>query len=277
MMGCARAASSPFAASRGDFLHADANPPPAMSTPTDIADADPDRPNQSAGVARPAALTDEILTQIRSEITRTGTGVMRLLRGAKEKPRGLTSNIVQTWLNGSVASASPLHVAFVLQRWSELPDAQRQALTSDMIATLEAEFARTGMGAVTVLARADDRPMGLTQQVIQGWLRGRTNTVGIAHWEFVMARLAALPDLSLSAPSHRVRRMARADIPPDDLAELRRHRERTGVGGAVLLRHAEGKPDGLTSSMISGWVTGAIRSARPDHLAYVLAHYRAWP
>lgn len=136
------------------------------------------------------------------------------------------------------------------------------------------------MGAVQILKRAKDIPPGLTHQIIQSWTSDGTkpNTASETHWHYVMARLAAMPDcVPASARLVGAGNKLKIEIAPDDLAELRHHRERTGIGGGILLRNASDKPAGLTPTMISNWLSGTVNKAVPELVAYVLARYRAWP
>lgn len=221
-------------------------------------------------------ISDELRAHLRREQERTGIGPMRLLRNAHEKPARLNSSTVSGWLGGVTRTASAAQFDYVLKRWAILPDNRRIPFTPDMRTHLEAEFRRTGTGSVTVLAKAADCPEGLTPALIQTLLRKNINTILESHWAFLQDRLRGIPDGSSASKSVAEKYRAGAAISEDDLTELRRLREATGVGGAVLLNGANDKPAGLTAAIINGWVTGAIRTARPDFVSYVLARYRAW-
>lgn len=57
-------------------------------------------------------------------------------------------------------------------------------------------------------------------------------------------------------------------------ATLKAEKERTGVAANKLLRGMRGvMPSGLTSSMITAWMLGRIRTAKSDHLEWVLDAY----
>jgi hypothetical protein len=225
-------------------------------------------------------LTEAKLAELRAHAERTGIGAMLLLRGARDKPAGLNAYIVSTWINYSAQSAVPVHVEYALARWAGLPTNRRIAFTDEMRSTLAAEFTRTGSGPVQILKRANDVPAGLAHPIIQSWKSGRPKpaTIGEAHWNYVMARLHALPNArAISATDSIQADRQLTVIAAEDLAELRHHRQRTGIGGAILLRGATDKPTGLTPAMISGWLSGAIQKARPQFVAYVIARYRTWP
>lgn len=205
---------------------------------------------------------------------------MRLLRGAKDKPDELKSDMVRRWMAGQVRDAVPSHVDYILARWSALPTNKRIPLTPDMRALLNAEFRRTGIGPVVVLKRAPDVPSGLTHQIIQAWAsdRPKPNTVSETHWAYVIKRLGSLPDFVAATPQFvETEHQRKVEITANEFAELHHHRQRTGIGGAVLLRDANDKPAGLTPGMISAWLSREAKRAAPGLVAYVLARYRAWP
>lgn len=234
-------------------------------------------PPSSHRLARRMPLTQDMIAELHDHVGRTGTGSARLLRGAKDKPQGLKSGIVDSWLHGLVESVRPEYHAYVLARWASLPDRRRMPLTTEMSATLNAEMVRTGLGPVTALRGGRDRPPDLTHAVVSGSAGATVNTVAVEHWEYLLGRLRALPDATTPTRSRLVQRRVRQAITEGELAELRVHRERTGRGGGVLLRNAPDKPPGVTSAMISNWLSGRSKMADSDHIAYVLARYRAWP
>lgn len=59
-------------------------------------------------------------------------------------------------------------------------------------------------------------------------------------------------------------------ITPDIIDGLKSHRERTGVGPHKLLRGRKDRPTGLSGIQISAWIDGKIKSARKQHVNYVL-------
>lgn len=64
------------------------------------------------------------------------------------------------------------------------------------------------------------------------------------------------------------------------LQKLKAERKRTGVGPTALLRGTAGDPDRpstLKGIMITNWLSGTAKSARPGHVAYVLRRWEALP
>lgn len=234
---------------------------------------------------RPRGFTpfpDTYLTQLYFHRDRSGIGTARLLRDARDRPKGLNGALIESWLNGQTRSARPEYMAYVLARWSEMPDGARIPFTQEMRRELEGELSRTGTQPYKFVRKATDAPAGLSGHTIQNWLRQTDlQKENEAHWRYVMACLRAMPDApnlvkptkSLgpiwNLPDHR-------PISDEQLEELRFHRNRTGMGGGRLLNGATDKPAGLNSAMVTSWLGGQTRTALPEHLDYILARYRKW-
>lgn len=70
-------------------------------------------------------ITPEIISLLRSEAERTGTGVSALFRGVRpSEVGGMNASIVKNWLAGGTKMAKREHLEFVLERWKALPDKQ---------------------------------------------------------------------------------------------------------------------------------------------------------
>lgn len=84
---------------------------------------------------------------------------------------------------------------------------------------------------------------------------------------YLLDRYAKLPDI----PSERA--------PISDIFRQKLHteRKRTGVSSAGLLIEASDPPDGLTANIINSWLTGRAKTARKDHMDWVIATYRRAP
>lgn len=160
-------------------------------------------------------------------------------------------------------------------------DADWIAVTADMAALLRSEFARTGLDFRTFLQKAEDKPARLNARIVRGWLYGEAAKTDACHWRYVVALLASTPDGAGPLEFHERKPRAvfsnfadHRPISDPDIAALKFHRARTGVGGAVLLRDAKDKPPGLTAQMISSWMGEKPSRANPAHVRYVLALYR---
>ena len=60
-------------------------------------------------------------------------------------------------------------------------------------------------------------------------------------------------------------------------AHLRAQKARTGLGTTRFLRGAIGVPAALNPQMIESWIRGDAKTARPDHLRFVLVEWNLQP
>ena len=149
-----------------------------------------------------------------------------------------------------------------------MPQEQREqiALTDDLVSALRKEIKRTGIGKVALCKLLGQRSSGPTSSMIEAWLRGRAKTVKQSHIDFVLAELAKLPDDPTSARKH---------LSEETLAQLRALFARSGIGPRPLLQGAPDVPQGLTERIVYAWLYRNTKTARKDHLDYVLARLRA--
>jgi hypothetical protein len=239
-------------------------------------------------------ITESTRQRLLAEKKRTGLGSLALLRRDPDAPDGLTPAMLDTWLRGSVDRARRSHLEYILRRWKELPDGAsvakssahnirskcpRIVITEEMRQTLIRERERTGATIRFRVRRDPNLPSGLTPALISNWLNGRIRSARPDHWEFVMSWWRSLPD---ALPGHAPKRRSDdrdgyAPIPETTLAALRAERTRTGIGPVRLFGRMKVRPDGLNDSMIRAWLAGQTKSARPEHVAFVLEAWRALP
>lgn len=69
----------------------------------------------------------------------------------------------------------------------------------------------------------------------------------------------------------------RVEITEKIRKRLESEAQRTGVGASKLMRgRRKAMPQGLTSSMMTGWKIGSIATAKREHLDWVLKAYAEW-
>lgn len=149
-----------------------------------------------------------------------------------------------------------------------MPQEQREqiALTDDLVNALRQEIKRTGIGKVVLCKLLGQLSSGPTSSMIEAWLRGRVKKAKKSHIDFVLAELAKLPDDPTSA---------RKQLTEETLCQLQALFAQTGIGPRPLLQGAPDVPEGLTERIVYAWLHGDTRTARKDHLDYVLARLRA--
>lgn len=72
-------------------------------------------------------INNVMLRALRQQRVRTDIGPMALLRGTKhERPSGLTSTLIGSWLSGKTKSVRKDHWEYVFEKWADLPDKEDQ-------------------------------------------------------------------------------------------------------------------------------------------------------
>lgn len=145
-------------------------------------------------------ITEELREELNAERIRTGIGPTALMRGTAhdpQRPSTLKGHTISKWLNGSITSARPGHIAYVLDRWKALPDAsvrnareptRRIALSEDILNQIDALWEQ-GLLPDKVLG-ADDVPEGLNAAIIRTWKDRRIKTAAKDYIEFVIRTCA---------------------------------------------------------------------------------------
>lgn len=250
---------------------------------------DPDDPDSCGKTQMPR----ELRRSIKAQFDRTGLNPRLFLKQCRNVPEGLDARTINAWIRGTTRDAEAAYVAFVIETLSGLPDVSRLerrpktgpnpfaskqdriVITPEMIAQMRSEMERTGAQPSTLLQFENSFPDGLTVGIIPRWLSGRIATVREDHWSFVMASFRAIPDIadaSTRKAAARNKPLYRL-ITEEEHQALRDHRYRTALRGPDILKFAEAKPDDLTGHMIDGWISGATKSAKPGHVAYVIDLY----
>lgn len=116
---------------------------------------------------------------------------MRGKRG--QYPDGLTGSMIDKWRTGTIRSAKPDHLEWVLvayRDWSPaLPSKIRKIIiTDERHELLMREVKRTKLGAVAILRHAPKPlPKGLNHQKVQRWISGYTKSARKVHWTYVLS------------------------------------------------------------------------------------------
>ncbi len=141
-------------------------------------------------------ITDDLRQKLINEKRRTGVGQTTLLRGSSrnpDHPQGLTSNLITGWLAGTIKSAKPTYLEYVLACWADLPDAvnrnpriqkNRVPITEATAQLLEQAW-EDGLLPDAVKGNRQC-PDGLTIGMIRTWKDGRIRSAEKDYLEFVI-------------------------------------------------------------------------------------------
>lgn len=217
---------------------------------------------QQGRVVLDEALREKII-RFAETTGKSGRGLMVWARrNGIEMPEGFSAGVVAQWLNGRTGTALPEHLCFAIETWQAIERAvpPEGPISDDQRARLE-HYRTLCLLPSGVLEGADDKPKGLTRAVIASWLDGKPKTVREDYLTWVLTRCE---DLTRNG-THRV------PVTKDTRDWLIALRQRSGVTQTNLLRGRRDVPDGLSAQIITGWINAATKTARKDHLDYVIA------
>lgn len=250
----------------------------------------------------------EITNDIREELlfhkARTGLSAKMFLANLDNIPDDLNSIWVNGWLTGNIKSADPVHMEFVLNEWRRLknkgwyslparqnkshplkPRNRRNGPIFEEISEherhlLKEKFAAKKITLKSFIQRFYPETHDITPAMISSWMTGRVKKTLKSQLNLVLDKLDILPDKIAEIPIEidgETADIKRYSISGMIFKELLYHKERTGIGGAGLLKNLDNVPDGLSANMINAWVNRFIRTADSRHVDYVLDIWRKLP
>lgn len=215
-------------------------------------------------------LTKARLALLRSHVRRTGVAIPALLKMHEKKARGITSKIADDWLTGRAKTADARHYKTLIMIYETLPDKNGllTEVSEETLLDLRKEISRSGMSARNILVRAENIPEGLTVFHAENLVRGLLRKTRRDYLEFLLSEWKKQADTSTR----------RITITREMLAHMLKERERTGLGPMALLRGTQNeRPQGLTTNLMDSWLVGNTKSARKDHLDFVLRRWKETP
>ena len=186
-------------------------------------------------------LTPDLVGEMLWRKNKTGIGPQKLLSGKQDKPDGLDSGLVNNWLSAQTRSARPEHAGYVLHLWRNAPIMME--LSDEDRAALRNAMDQAGLTPQSLLNRMEQRPPGLTPDVLSRWLAGKVNRVNAEWWGEVAASadrrvLGNFPTRSQLLSMRSWRSVVRPHRPP---SRFRRHSHpllSVRLGRRWLARHA---------------------------------------
>ncbi len=235
-------------------------------------------------------IQESFLNELKAQRLRTGVASVALLSRREDVPRGLNPAIINTWLMKNARSAYPSYMRYVLKVYKTLPDcdiARNQARFDNYNrknplprvpidrALLLQHKKRTGLGAVRLLKKQQDIPMGLSPYMVSGWLAGNTKTAIERYYNYVLTLYKSLPEKRLRPKKQKLKastvlyRQDRTVITPEILRELHRYRQLKLLPREIF-RTIPFDPANPNPSMVSQWIQGKTKSVHKKDLAMVL-------
>lgn len=172
-------------------------------------------------------------------------------------------------------------------------------ITPEMFQELNGHLTRTGIAGKTLLGLFHGPLAGKSATFLSSLKTGKKKTIFPEQWECLLGILSELPDkqhnpakqgmlaphapFKTNMPQEKKPYISGRTRPRDGaltkeiLDELMHHRDRTGIFQRKFVDTAPDLPAGLSYSMIASWFAGTTKTAKPEHLEWVLQRYRSLP
>ncbi|MDF1722440.1 MAG: hypothetical protein P1U65_17335, partial [Minwuia sp.] len=215
-------------------------------------------------------LSSDIVKHLRDLRDISGRSSTAILKAATQKglsiPSGLNPAEISRWFSGQAKTASPRHLALVIDVYEALQDANMEITSlSEKDVGVLADFHERGISAEDLLKESVKTPADLSAAMINGLLSGRTKAGRKDHLNWLLARCETVSKLS----------SRRVPVTPEVISRLESARARSGVSQAKFLERARHVPSGLSAAMISHWINGYVATARKDWLDWTITQWEA--
>ncbi len=217
-------------------------------------------------------LTQDIVDEIHQHRKRTQVGSIKLLKlFSDEAPKDLKHGVIDGLLNPNRKTVSQRHIDFILKSYRSLPDNNNVIieLTSELVQEITHHRKRTGVGSTKLINTfIDQAPKDLKYSNIECIAKYAQKTTKKNHVDFILNAYRSLPDNDEVI----------IELTPELVREIKYHQKRTGAGPIKLLKaSAYQVPRGLKPSIISNILSLPLKTARQNHIDFILYTYRSLP
>lgn len=245
-------------------------------------------------------ITQDILDEIERQIERTGKGAAAILRTRRAKnPKKLYAQTISNWRSGRIKTANKSHLDYMLEAWAEEPDYEAPPAPVNRrevkpvidfynsqegqasLRDLKAQIRRTKISPFHLFKiKGDAFPKTLTFSKVQNWLSGVNKTAEWSHFEIILNAYVGLDDWH---PTSDVRRphltSQRVAVTSALCDQIKEHINRTGRSIPLLLKAQAPNtvPAGLNYVRVQRWLSGATKTAHPEHIDYIVSCYERLP
>lgn len=231
-------------------------------------------------------ITQEVRGKLKDERKRTGVGFSKLLRGNPLK--GVNSSLISGWVNGNIGTAKKQFVEQVFTLYAQLPTQKADVLSEATSKKLRQKIQQTGLSLERLLSLRDDVPKGLQAKSFYIGLRQQNTKTFNKDWgDYV---LKVCNEYNSKRDKHE--RKKEQYLSQGALPVKRKHNYITNTSGfepipkealkTIRQRHdvikslldmifkQKNTPKDLNQYIIHNWLQGNTKSAKPEHVQWVL-------
>lgn len=214
-------------------------------------------------------ITPEILKRLRGYVDEKYLP-KNIFKFFNDTPDSLYPGKISNWLTGTQKTACKEDIEYVLNGCEKMKayyELHTEEITDTIYKKLKNYSDRRGFLPERIFSLSEDIPDNLDAREIRKWLERRKLRANKDHLEFVLNKCEELGKDNKGY----------IEITEKVGESLLFHRNRTGIKPEKLLSCADKIPDGLTSYMISTWLSKTVTTARKDHLLFVQENYDKMP
>jgi len=231
-------------------------------------------------------ITKTIREKLQNERKRTGVGFSTLLRGNPIK--GISSVMTSQWASGKVNTARKSYVEGVFKLYSELPTVNMVALSDEMAERIKNKIKKTGIPLERLLRLRNDVPKELKIKAFRATLSRRKNYNKIwgdyilkACDEYITKKevheqrkgqyvsFGALPVKEKTKNNYINTKKGLEPIPVAALKTIKQRHQMIRYMLNTIFKQ-KNVPKDLNQYMVKNWLYGHTKSAKPEHVQWLL-------
>lgn len=220
-------------------------------------------------------ITKEIHARLVAERERTGIGSTNLFKQSSEPPpEGLTSGVVETWVQKRTKKALQSHLDYVFAEY-----ATWGPVTSEDVTIIQEEMERTGLNVVTTARLIEEKKIdGPSHTLLGRWLRGTAPTPKRKKVENLLRFLQSVPDGYVKTEKKETKRPGYQPLTKELTEELTRELDRIAMKPSPFLNllYTEWGLR-LDLGVFKRWLEGTAKLVKKRHLYEVLGYLKNLP
>lgn len=215
-------------------------------------------------------ITPEIYKELQDENKRTGLAGDSIFDLMKNRPEGLTANIISNILFGGTKYTSGEWIRRILLVFKRQPDKLEEIdLSPELNEIFKKEQKRTGIKGGGVFSKIENIPQGMKLCHAVNIVSGERKKASQIWIDAILTAYKKLPDAKPSEP--------KTVIPKKKLTDIYSEAARTGLGGKAIFRLMQNPPEGLTGAIITNILCKNRTSAPPDWIERILETFQSQP
>lgn len=205
-------------------------------------------------------VTDNLLRQLHKLKAEANIGSVALLKKVSGTPDGLNAKTIDNLLSGKISTIRLDYLNFILSAYKSLTKQEYIIISEEQRQLLCFYQEKSGLKPQALLKGAGTEiPVGLNSTIIKKWLKEPGITARKDHFKFVLIKWGET-----------LQSTARTRIDSRLRSEIIARFKVLQISPEAFMRNTKNIPPGLNAPLIRSWILGKTKSARKDHINFVL-------